>query len=196
MSNKPELRVGFDLDGVILYNPARLARPLISTMKRDVLQKKSTRFYIPSKEYEKLIWRVLHWSSIFISPGYEEVKRLVQENKIEAHLVTGRFAFLKPDLDRWLALMRAPKVFETITYNPHDEQPHMYKERVLKKLGLDIFIEDNWDIVRHLEHERLKGRIKTVPFWIYNIVDRRIPYEHKFPSLKQAVEALKGRFNS
>jgi hypothetical protein len=188
-----KLRVGFDLDGVILYNPIRFARPFITSFKRDLLKKKVTKFIIPHTPAQKFVWRMLHWTSMFVSPGYADVRRLVRDGKIEAHLVTGRFAFLKPDLDRWLKVMKAQDVFTSITYNEQNEQPHLYKERVLKKLDLDIFIEDNWDIVRHLAHERIDGRIKTLPYWIYNIVDKRIPYEHKFPTLKHAVDAVEAQ---
>ena len=64
------LRVGFDLDGVILYNPARLIRPVITGFKHRFLHRQKTKFYVPRKPLEQWLFRLFHKSSIFISPGY------------------------------------------------------------------------------------------------------------------------------
>lgn len=77
-------------------------------------------------------------------------------------------------------------VFRTITMNEHDEQPHVYKARIIQEKKFDYFIEDNLDIVRHVT--------KTVPttevLWIYNLLDYRYPYDKKFPYLEKALRAI------
>lgn len=181
------LRVGFDLDGVILYNPARIARPIIAQIKHLFFGKKrDLKFYHPKTEAEKWFWWFFHKSSIYVAPGLDEIKRLVKTKKIKAYLVTARYSFLKEDLEKWLKKTKIDRYFDGIYYNKNDQEPHLFKEKMINKLRLDVFVEDNWDIVKYL------ARKKTCRiFWIYNIFDRTNLYSQKFPKLKQAVDFVK-----
>ncbi len=183
---KQPLKVGFDLDGVLLYNPARIVRMPVAIFKRIFFRRKKLRFYFPKNPLEQLVWRMFHWSSLFVAPGFEEIRHLVEKGKIEAHLVTARYSFLESDLRRWLKRMDVDHVFKSIHFNQKDEQPHLYKERLVKDLDLDIFIEDNFDIVSHLTK-----KTKANVYWIYNIFDRLISHPYKFPHLKPAIERIK-----
>jgi len=176
------LRVGFDLDGVILYNPVRIIRPLIYIFKKLFLKKRLKKFWIPEKPWEKWLWSLAHKSSIFISPGFEDIKKLVKEKKIKAYIVTSRFSFLKNDFQSWLEKIDADEYFSGAFFNEKNEQPHLFKEKIIQKLKLDIFVEDNWNIVEHLNN-KYKGKI----YWIYNLFDKTISYQYKFPSLKKTV---------
>lgn len=184
---KKQLRVGFDLDGVLLYNPIRITRPIISVIKKLFFKKKGLRFYSPQTTWEKKLWQLFHKSSIFVAPGLDEIKILIKENKIKAYIITARYSFLKNDLDQWLKKMKVNRYFSGIYYNQKDEQPHLFKERTIKKLNLDIFVEDNWDIVNCLKNKKLKLKI----YWIYNIFDRNYSYSDKFPNLKSAAIKIK-----
>lgn len=125
-----------------------------------------------------------------ITPGYDEIKKLVSEKKIEAYIISGRYDSLKEDFYHWINKLDATKYFSGLHYNSGNEQPHIYKERMIKKLKLDIFVEDNWDIVSHLANDgKLRdGNCKV--FWIYNIFDRGIPYRYKFPHLKKIIDFI------
>lgn len=180
------LRVGFDMDGVLLYNPARIGRPLVSSIKQIFFGKKKLNFYFPKSNYEKLFWRLVHKSSIYNAPGLSEISRLVKEGKIEAYLVTARYNFLGSTVEKWVKKNKLGHTFKDVIYNSKDEQPHEFKERIIKKMGLDIYVEDNFDIVNHLTKTT-----QTNIFWIYNIFDRGIAFPHKFPHLPSAIEAMK-----
>lgn len=192
MSTK-KLKVGFDLDGVLLYNPVRIVRPFIANFKRLVLKKKRTRFYIPRTKPEELFWLLLHQSSLFIAPGFEDIRQLVKDEKIEAYLITARFACLKPDLDRWLRRLNAKEVFKEVYYNRENLQPHHYKEATIKSLDLDYFIDDNWDIVRSLNDAYVKKEMPTKVYWLYNIADKKIDYPRKVDSLQKFTTHLKSQ---
>jgi hypothetical protein len=188
MKGNKVLRVGFDLDGVILYNPARIFRPMIALIKSLFFDhKKPLHFYYPKSKAEKFFWRFFHLSSIFPSPGLNEIKRLIRERKIKAYLVTARYSFLKKDLDFWIKKLKLKKYFSGIYYNQKDEQPHLFKEKMIKKLKLDIFVEDNWDIVDYLNKKLNK---QTKIFWIYNLLDKKIRYKNKFSNLKEAIKKI------
>ncbi len=189
MQKKP-LRVGLDLDGVILYNPARIARPIAALAKKLLLKKKKVSFTVPKKKWEQYIWYLMHKSSIFVAPGFDTIKQLAKEGKIEVYIITGRYSFLKDDLEKWLKKIGAETFIKKWYYNKNDDQPHTYKEKLVRELKLDFFVEDNWDIVKHLNTTLKTENPKLKVFWIYNIFDQKIQYPHKFSSLKKAIESI------
>lgn len=178
--------VGFDFDGVVAYNPARIFRLPIALVKRHVLGVTKTSFYVPQGELAKLIWTMMFATSVFPAKGAALLRQLVARGSIEAHLVTARFSFMEGQLERWLRRWGMDTVFASITTNSRNEQPHLFKQRIINTKRFDYFIEDNLDIVRHLA-----GRTKTNVFWIYNILDHATPYPHKFPYLEKALKALR-----
>ncbi len=186
MSRK-KLKVGFDLDGVILYNPARIMRPLVASFKSIFLKKKKLKFYVPQTKHERFMWDLFHKSSLFIAPGFDQIETLSRSNRIEPYIITARYDFLKHDFEHWITKMKARDYCKGCYHNKDDNQPHLYKEEMVRRFDLDVFVEDNLDIVRHLS--------KTFPdkkiLWIYNILDRNIEYPHKFPTLQAAIEYIK-----
>lgn len=185
---KTPLKVGFDLDGVLLYNPARIFRPVTLLAKTILRHKSSTKieFYYPKSPIEKTLWNIVHWSSLFIAPGFDDIKELAKEGKINAYIVTSRYDCLKGDFARWLKKMNAEIVFIDTFHNKNNLQPHIFKEKKINELGLDLFVEDNWDIVQHIsKHTKTKG------LWITNAIDKSISYEPKFLSLKSAMEYIR-----
>jgi uncharacterized HAD superfamily protein len=176
------LRVGFDMDGVLLYNPARIIRPLVSSIKHIISHKRKLQFYYPKSSFEKWLFQLAHLSSIFNAPGLDDIAYLVKTGKIEAYLITARYNFLGNDVKRWVKKNKLEKIFKGVFYNSKNEQPHEFKERMIKSLDLDIYVEDNFDIVNHIAK---KTRAKVV--WIYNIFDRNILFAHKAPTLQEAI---------
>jgi len=181
---KKQLRVGFDLDGVLLYNPARIARPIIVFFKKIFLKQEVDKFHYPKTKIQKLIWLMFHKIVFGPAAGYDELKKLIKTKKIKAYIITGRNESLKNDFNSWMKKLEADKYFSSCYYNDKNDQPYLFKEKMIKKLNLDIYIEDNWDIVRNIKNDKLKVKI----FWIYNIFDRNIKYKYKFPTLKKVLE--------
>lgn len=189
MAPKP-LKVGFDLDGVILYNPVRTLRPLSAFFSKLLFHKKTTSFYIPKTKAENFLWLLLHKTSFVPARGLHQLRDLVHEGKIEAHLITARYASLTHDFEEWLKRINADDIFISHHHNERNEQPHEYKKRLIDTLKLDVFVDDNWDIVRELTaHAKRKPQPKI--FWITNLLDRAIPHEHKYANLRGAIKKLR-----
>jgi len=187
---KKILKVGFDLDGVILYNPARILRPIIAIVKRVILHKKGLEFYYPRSNWEKLLWRAFHWSSFITAPGLSDLVDLAKSGKIEAYIVTARFDYLKDDFHSWIKKINGNKFLKGYYHNVNNEQPHLFKEKMIKRLNLDIFVEDNWDIVDYLNSCFDNKNKRTMIMWIYNLFDRNTTYLNKYPYLKRAIEYI------
>jgi uncharacterized HAD superfamily protein len=176
------VKIGLDFDGVVAYNPARIIRAPITYFKKEVLGIKKLEFYIPKTSFERFVWAILHESSIFPAIGSGRLKRLSSRDNIEFHLVTARFNYLQGSVNRWLKRFNLNNVFKEIHLNVSDKQPHEHKLEMIRKLNLDYFVEDNWDIVSYVN-----GKTKTKIFWIYNITDRDYPFLNKFPYLDKAL---------
>ncbi|MDH7476276.1 MAG: hypothetical protein QHH09_02270 [Microgenomates group bacterium] len=186
MKNKV-LKVGFDLDGVLLYNPARIARPIIYFLKKYLLKRKTDQFYYPKNRLEQFIWLLLHKTSLFPQPGINELKNLIKEKKIKAYVISARYESLKEDFNYWKKRIDPDNLFSGWYYNEKNQQPYDFKTRMIKKFNLDIFVEDNWDIVKKLKVKSQKSKVKTKIFWIYNLFDKNIKYQYKFKNLKEVV---------
>jgi len=188
-----KIKVGLDFDGVVAYNPFRIIRPIVAFVKSKIFGANKLVFWYPKARWQQIYWAILHESSIFPAKGIDLLKDLVDKGYIEAHLVTARYSFLDNHLYRWIDRYKLRKYFKTINLNKNDEQPHIFKEKMIEKYELDFFIEDNLDIVRYLSHKaRLRqgfgGQAKI--YWIYNILDHFINYPHKFPYLGKALEEI------
>lgn len=186
---KEPLHVGFDMDGVLLYNPLRILRPIVVFIKRYLLKRKTNRFYYPKNKFERFLWILAHKSSIVKADGLEDIYNLIRKKKIKAYIITSRYTILKKDCEYWFRILNKDNLFTACYYNEGDEQPYLYKEKMIKKLQLQYFVEDNWDIVNHINKTVPKDQ-RTKVLWIYNFIDRSIPYLHKFPTLKKAVAFL------
>jgi len=182
---KKILRVGFDLDGVLLYNPARLARMPVATFKHLFFPARERKFFIPRSFWAEKIWSLAHLSSLFIASGFDDLETLLKKDGIEAYVITARFNFLQNNANSWFKKLNRNNVFKQLYVNTHNQQPHFYKEKLTNQLKLDIFVDDNYDIVRYLSK-----KTKADIFWIYNLLDWPINYPHKFSSLKGVVNKI------
>jgi hypothetical protein len=186
MVEKRPLKVGFDLDGVILYNPVRTVRPVLALIRRLLIRKKKTSFYIPKSKLEKIMWFIIHKSSLFLAPGVKDLQKLIEEGKIEAYLISGRYDSLKGDFDKWMEKIEAQKYFKAYLHNKNEEQPYAFKKRMIAKYKLDYFVEDNWDIIQLLNGDNSPTKI----LWVSNLLDQFTHYERQFHSLRDAIGYL------
>lgn len=177
-------KVGFDLDGVLLYNPIRTFRPIVAFLKPYLIKKSTNNFYFPRTRLEQFIWRLLHLTSFCVAPGIEKIFELIKQDKIKAYIVTSRYSFLKPEFEFWMKTLKADKKFTGYFYNKSNLQPNEYKKSMIKKLKLDYFVEDNYGVI-----QRLNGDLKKIKIlWITNWLDQKINYPYKFHSLKEVVK--------
>ena len=182
---KRKIKLGLDFDWVVAYNPFRVCRALTAYFKSNILGMKNLRFWYPQKSWQRIFWIILHESSVFPAKGIDLLEDLIKEGRIEAHLVTARYSFLDNHLFDWLERHKVKHLFKTINLNKKNEQPHLFKEKMIKSYDLDYYIEDNLDIVTHLH-----GKHRTKIYWIYNLVDRWYPHPFKYPYLEKALEDI------
>lgn len=186
------IKVGFDMDGVLLYNPIRFIRPvakLFKPLKSAILKQQKESFYFPKTKLEIFLFSLLHKTSFMIAPGLDEIEKLVKDKKIEAFIITSRYSFLKKEYDNWIKKININKIFKGCYQNIEDLQPNDFKIKMIKKLDLDIYVEDNWDIVQKLKARPERSRRVKI-LWITNFLDKHINYQYKFNNLKEALNSL------
>lgn len=189
-TNSPLIKIAFDMDGVLLENPSRVLRSLISKSKKaHLLPRKELEFYHPNSAIERWLWLLVHKTSFRLAPGFADLEHLFQTGKIELYVVSARFSCLQSDTKRWVKVLNRRGIFTKLYFNDQDEQPHFFKERMIKELQLDYFVEDNWDIVRHVSTSQEKAKV----WWLSNVLDQHIAYPYKFFSFEAVVAALKAQ---
>lgn len=178
------IKIGFDMDGVILFNPSRVFRNLISrTKKAHLFPRKELEFYHPNSKLENFLWLMIHKSSFKLADGFTDLEALAQQNKLEFYVVSARFLCLESDTKRWKKIINHNNIFKEIYFNNDDEQPHFFKKRMIEKLNLDYFVEDNWDVASYLARSQKRVQI----WWLSNFLDKAIDYPYKFFSFKEIV---------
>jgi len=190
-----KVRVGFDFDGVITYNPLGLLRPLIVFLKeKKIIHRGKMSFYKPKSLMQKIFWLFIHQTSSLPSVGVFKIPRLVNLGLIEAFVITGRTKFLINDLVFKLKLFGLHQCFNSIHSTDEKLQPHQAKFLKIKQLKLDYFIEDNWDIVQYLNQACLEDRATHCKvYWVTNIFDKDIRYQYKASSLSEAINIIIGK---
>jgi len=184
------IRIGLDFDGVVVYDPVRVVRAPVKWFKKRVLGMRKLTYYVPHNRWQQMLWKIVFGAGIWPAKGVNELRELGKNSDIELYLITGRFKFLEKNINWWLKKNNLAHVFKSITINEHNEQPHLFKERTIKKLKLDYYVEDNLDVVQHLA-ERLDCKI----LWVYNMLDVTRNYPYKFPYLQKTIEWIRNDIN-
>lgn len=148
-SKKP-IRIGFDLDGVIAKHSFGGFWVVLRRLKERVLRGlHSSSYYYPSTDLEKLAWKVINWLRVPFNDEKELFSSLACGN--EFYLVTGRFKFLEKQTVNWLKKYRLDGHFSKVLINTEDLNPILFKAKVIKKLGLDFFVDDDLEVIRELK---------------------------------------------
>lgn len=144
-------RIGFDFDKVFVNYP-----PLVPSIFINRFYKKRTTgngeplYRIPGT-FEKYI-RVFSHYPLFrhaIKTNIETLAKISQKN-LDIYLISSRFSFLKKRTNSWIKKHNIKKFFKEMFFNFGDEQPHLFKNRIINKLHLDIFVDDDLDLLQFL----------------------------------------------
>lgn len=155
-------KIGLDLDGVLVGLPPFIPSAFIEWLYKDHSQKQLSYRYPPF--FEQKIRQLSHLP--FIRPEIKGncrlLKELNQQKKYCFYLITGRFAFLEKLTFAWLKKYNLIHVFDKIYLNKKNIQPHKFKEQILNKVQLDLYIEDDFDSIIYLA-----TRFQKIHFYWY-----------------------------
>jgi len=146
------MKIGFDFDKVFVNYPPLIPDFLIDKLYKRKNHKLTYRF--PDKLEQKI--RILSHHPILrqqIKENVTALSKIAKEGTFEIYLVSGRFGFLKDRTRKFLEKYDLNNYFKGIFFNFENEQPHLFKEKTLKKLGIKKFIDDDIDLLFYLSEK-------------------------------------------
>lgn len=156
------MNVGFDLDKIFINFP-----PFVPSKIIDLFYKEKTnhelKYRIPSK-IEQIIRGFSHYP-IFRPPiikNIEYIKNLSLTNTNKYYLISSRFSFLKKRTDNLIKRYHFDKIFNAMYFNYSNNQPHKFKDGIMKKLNLDMYIDDDLQLLEYLVDKNPKTKF----FWL------------------------------
>lgn len=144
-----KLKIAFDFDRVFVNYPPFIPSTLIEYLYKRRNHKLSYR--IPGKIEQQI--RILSHISFFRPPIKDNILTLVKifnEDEFLIYLISSRFSFLRKRTEEWNRNHKISKYFEKMYFNFDDEQPHLFKDKIIKKEKINIFIDDDLDLLFYL----------------------------------------------
>jgi len=160
------MNIGFDLDKVFINYPPFIPDRLIDWLYKNHGEKQLS-YRIPSTSIEKLIRRISHVSMFRpeIKENVSFIKNFSKSLKThKLYLISSRYSFLNNLTYKLLKKHGIYHCFNAIYLNNQDEQPHLFKSRLIKKLKIDVFIDDDLELLFFLKEKCPKTKL----FW-YNL---------------------------
>jgi len=152
------IKIGFDLDGVIINKP-----PFVPMFVMDLLvrsrRNKGLSYRFPNTKLERFVRWFSH-SPVFRPPIEKNINlihELYKNKNYELYVVSSRYSFLDKRTKQWFDYHCLDGLFKKIHINLNNEQPHKFKEKMIKKLDLNVFIDDDLPLLNYL-----KSRIKNI----------------------------------
>lgn len=155
------MNIGFDLDKIFVDYP-----PFVPDAIIDRLYKKKSsgnlEYRYPSPLEQKL--RQISHNPLFrptIKKNLAYLQNLDGE-KNKLYLISSRFGFLKTQTDTLIKKLGFQNVFDGIYFNFSNKQPHLFKNDIIHNLNLDIYIDDDFALLKYVA----KNNKKTTFYWL------------------------------
>lgn len=147
------IRVGFDLDGVLIDKPPFIPRRVLQRLYKG--SSKALRYRCPSQGLNRQlrIWSHAGWLRPPLTKNISYVHELAADPKTDVYLISSRYSFLAEATVKILRRYCLEGVFTGVFLNERDEPPHQFKKRVLKTMGIDRYFEDDEETVAFLNRE-------------------------------------------
>ena len=144
-------KIGFDLDGVFINRPPLVPKTVIEWIYMRKSNGLSYRF--PGKIEQKI--RIISHLPYFRPPIKHNLRSLLDlsSQRFEILLISSRFSFLRERTNKWDGKNNLFKYFRKIYFNEKDEQPYLFKDKIIKKEKINIFIDDDLDLLFYLANK-------------------------------------------
>lgn len=147
------MNIGFDFDKIFIEYP-----PLVPDKLIDFLYKEKSngilKYRIPSKP-EQLFRLLTHYPFLRkqIKENIAFVKNLKKQNNAKYYLISSRFSFLKERTEQIIRKNNLNLIFDAMFFNFENQQPHIFKSAIIKKLRLDRYVDDDLALLKFLSRE-------------------------------------------
>jgi FMN phosphatase YigB (HAD superfamily) len=152
MSQKArKIKIAFDLDGVIIDKPPLIPRKLIEWLFRGSWES-GLCYRFPTSKLEQRIRKLSHFYLLRppIKKNVSFIKKIASYTNYELYVLSGRYSFLKGETEVWLQKRGLKRLFKQVIINLKNEQPHVFKERIIRKLKPDFLVDDDPPLTKYL----------------------------------------------
>jgi hypothetical protein len=157
------MKIGFDLDKVFINTPPFVP---ISIINKFYKQRDNgiLLYRIPSRAEQVFLRKPSHIPLLRppIQQNLSFLRELRKDKNNQLYLISSRFKFLEPETKRLVKKYALDKIFDKLYFNYDNKQPHEFKNEILQKLTLDIFVDDDLSLIRHIA----KDNPNTHFFWL------------------------------
>lgn len=154
-------RIGFDLDKIFINHPPFVPYSFIEYFYKK--QNNTLSYRIPGKIEQNL--RIFTHGTHLRPPIQKNIEalRLIAKKKGSVlYLISGRFSFLKKKTHEWDKKHAIFKYFTKTFLNSRNEQPHLFKARIIKQEKIEKYIDDDLDLLLYLNRKNPNVEF----FWI------------------------------
>ena len=156
-----KFKIAFDLDGVIVDKPPLIPKEVLEWLFRGRCRQEKLCFYFPQSGWEQSLRKLSHFY-LFRPPIKENIdliKKIAQDPCYEIYIVSGRYSFLSNETANWLKKRQIDNSwFKKIYINLTNEPPHLFKEKILRRIKADIFVDDNFPTIDYLRKKMPEGQ--------------------------------------
>jgi uncharacterized HAD superfamily protein len=155
------MKIGFDLDRVLINYPPIVPALFIDWLYRNHDVKEQVSYRYPKSSFERWFRKLTHFYLLRpkMTKNVDFVVSLSQSSNHDLYLVSSRYKFLEDLTLKILNRYGLGSAFKSVNLNIKDEQPHLFKTRVIKELNLDIFIDDDLDLLKYLSNNLSKTKL-------------------------------------
>lgn len=157
------MHIGFDLDKVFINYPPFIPGKIIDWLYKRGLRdfwplrsptSKELHYRYPKSKLERWVRKLSHFW--LLRPKIKRNIEFINNFPHNPHphtlyLISSRYKFLEDITRKLLKRYGINGHFKSVHLNLTDDQPHHFKERVIKDLKLDIFIDDDLALLEYLK---------------------------------------------
>jgi hypothetical protein len=179
------MNIGFDLDKIFVNFPPLVPAKIIDMFYKEKANRE-LKYRIPSRLEQ--ILRIISHHPILRSPitkNLEYIRKLNMKNINKYYLISSRFGFLKKRTDDLIKRNNLDKIFTAMYFNYENRQPHQFKNEIIKKLNIDMFIDDDLQLLEYLAGKNPEIKF----FWLNDKISK--PLKKNLIAVKHISEIFK-----
>ena len=173
------MHIGFDLDKIFINSPPFIPGRILERMYRKA-DHNQLHFRIPSRP-EQFLRRCIHLPFLR-QPIIENLYflRSFPKKQHKLYLISSRFGFLKKITMELVKRHKLDEIFDEMYFNFKDDQPHIFKNAMVQKLNLHLYVDDDLALLQYLAKRNKKIKF----FWLTKRGNRRSTTEKNIFAIK------------
>lgn len=164
------MNIGFDLDKVLINHPPFIPSWLMSKLYGEKVN--GHLFYrIPGKIEQKI--RKLSHFPLLRKPLKKNIQillHIVKDPSQKFFLISSRYGFLEKETNDIIKKNHLKKIFTNMYFNYKNEQPHEFKEKVIGRLRINKYVDDDLPLLRYVAEKHPE----TTFYWLNTTRQGRI----------------------